>query len=106
MCNAYCALHMWGLEAGLGVCSKGGNGDTSSKLLSTDKSVRLIIRLVILGFVSQFKSDVCQFRTNREAVTLSKLLLLPHPSFLSHSRKSQMKMVTACHRPPIVTFPP
>ena len=72
-----------------------------------DKSVRLIIRFVItLGFVPQFvKPDVLQFITNR--VTLSKLLLLPHPSFLSHFRKSQIKMATAaCHRPPIVTFPP
>ena len=80
----------------------GGLGVCSSKDANVDKPVRLIIGLVILGFASQMvKLNVCQFRTNRETVTLSKIM--PHPSFLSHSRKSQMKMATAvCHRLPIV----
>ena len=95
---------MWRF-GGLGVCSSKDAIWRYQLKVVVDKSVRLIIGLVILGFASQMvKLNVCQFRTNRETVTLSKIML--HPSFLSHSRKSQMKMATAvCHRPPIITVP-
>ena len=49
---------------GLGVCSSKDAIWRYQLKVVVDKSVRMILRLVILGFVSQFKSDVCQFRTN------------------------------------------